>query len=282
MSAISDEEWLAANLAPAEGRARLGISIPGLPPPEIQERFTGASGLPNLRQAFDFYKLVLRYMPGESIGRYRLVDFGGGWGRITRFFLRECAGDRLLLLDCLSDAVECARSLSPPFAVVHTDVRPPLPIGQNVADCCIAFSVFSHLSESACETWLAHLRELLVPHGTLIVTTRGTRHIESLFHLHRQAVGRHIRRLFGGAADEEVPQLVKLLPHPRDIERRYANHEFQFYPTGGGGELTTDFYGETWIPEAWMAQRFRALGFSRCEFLREIGTVDQCVFVLTR
>jgi hypothetical protein len=72
------------------------------------------------------------------------------------------------------------------------------------------------------------------------------------------------------------------VPHPTDIERLYDSGAFQFYPTGGGGELTDDFYGETWITEKWMNEKYRSLGYSRYEFFTEFATVDQCVFVLTK
>lgn len=121
MNAISDNLWFVANLNPSAGRAELGIQIPELPPPEIQMRFTGRHGRVNLQQAFDFYAFVLKHLPREAQGRLRLVDFGGGWGRVLRFFLREFSAERLILFDCLTDAVECAKSLAPPFAVQQVE-----------------------------------------------------------------------------------------------------------------------------------------------------------------
>src|SRR5262249_48345928 len=155
------------------GRTELGLSIPDLPPAEIQSRFTGRSGRANLEQAFQFYTFVLQHMPQQQRGRFRLIDFGGGWGRILRFFLREYSAERLVLFDCLTDAVKCAQSLNPPFSVHQNGVLPPLLLEKACADCCYAFSVFSHLSEPACVAWLSHLGELLVPNGKLIVTSRG-------------------------------------------------------------------------------------------------------------
>ncbi len=248
MNSIADNSWLNANLHPATGRAEFGIGVPDLPPVEIQLRFTGRHGRDNLQQAFDFYKFVLQHMPRESHGRLRLIDFGGGWGRVLRFFLREIPADRLVLFDCLTDAVECARSLNPPYAVEQNGVAPPLPLENACADCCYAFSVFSHLSERACSSWLAHLGELLMPGGKLIITTRGRVHIRHLRHLHPgTGLLAPVRRLFQRGGTSHTPSLVTLLPHPDEIQRIYDTGVFQFYPTGGGGELTDDFYGESWI-----------------------------------
>jgi hypothetical protein len=74
----------------------------------------------------------------------------------------------------------------------------------------------------------------------------------------------YLRSLLKSSRNEHTDNLVKLLPHPDEIERRYLAGEFLFYSTGGGGELSENFYGETWIPEGWMRERFVSLGFSRC------------------
>ncbi|MFA6954577.1 MAG: class I SAM-dependent methyltransferase [Thermoanaerobaculia bacterium] len=274
MSSISDETWLLANLHPAQGSAELGIQIPELPPGEIQLRFTGREGRVNLQQAFDFYKFVLAHFPQERNGKLRLIDFGGGWGRILRLFLREFQADQLVLIDCLTAAIDCARSLNPPFTVVKNEVMPPLPLEPACTDACYAFSVFSHLSELACSRWLTHLRGLLVPGGRLIITTRGSVQIGNL---------RHLRAVASPDDADPTHPIARSLPHPDEIEQRYDAGEFQFYPTGGGrGELTSDFYGEAWIPEQWIARNLDRLGFSGYEFFTEFLTVDQCVFVLTR
>src|SRR6266700_1425205 len=96
---ISDEAWFEYNLEPKTSP----IKLPGLPDPEIQMRFTGRAGRGNLEQAFDFYKFVRDQLPPDSGAQYRLIDFGGGWGRILRFFLREVPADHLALVDCLTD-----------------------------------------------------------------------------------------------------------------------------------------------------------------------------------
>jgi hypothetical protein len=50
----------------------------------------------------------------------------------------------------------------------------------------------------------------------------------------------------------------------------------------GGGELSEDVFGKTWIPECWLKKSYVSLGFSACDFYTEFKTVDQCVFVLTK
>jgi SAM-dependent methyltransferase len=267
MEQISDHEWFEANLHPHAYRAKLGIRIPDLPPDEIQLRFSGRAGRENLQHAFDFYKFVLANLPEQDLEARRLLDFGGGWGRILRFFLREFPAEHLVLADVLKDAVECARSLNPPYEIIHNQVNPPLPIEEGSLGICYAFSVFSHLSEQYCSDWLRHLAHLLAPGGRLIITTRGKAQIDYLETLERTNTPYH---------------LASLLPRAEAIRKEYERGVFQFYPAGGGGELTQDFYGETWIPRRWMEERHVSFGYSACDFYPEFKTVDQCVFVLTK
>lgn len=284
MVALDDDAWLDANLEPARARAQLGLALPDLPPPDVQHRFTGRQGRANLRQAFDFYRFVSeRLPPAGAGGRYRVVDFGGGWGRILRLFLRELPAEQLLLLDCLSDAIECARALRPPYAVVQNDTAPPLPMTTASADCCYAFSVFSHLSEAACSDWFAELSRVLVPGGKLVITTRGRQQIRYLRRLRRrEQLYAPLRTLLGRPIAPYTRTLLDALPPPDTIERHYNAGRFQFYPTGGGGELSEAFYGETWIPRAWLEDQLNVFGFDRCEFFTEFATIDQCVCVLTK
>lgn len=264
---ISDHEWFEANLDPRNYRAKLGIRMPDLPPDDVQSAFTGKHGRPNLQQAFDFYKFVLARLPEGVLDKYDILDFGGGWGRVLRFFLREFEPERLIMADCMTQAVECARGLGSPFKIIHSNVNPPLPLKEDSIGLCYAFSVFSHLSEKVCSDWLRYFAKLLIPGGRLFITTRGRSHINYLETL---------------SQTNSSLALLGRLPKPDVIRDRQANGVFQFYPGGGGRELTTDFFGEAWIPPGWLEERYVSFGFSSCEYFTEFQTVHQCVFVLTR
>jgi len=264
---ISNDEWFEANLNPFEYRSSLGIAIPNLPSDEVQRRFNGRAGRENLQQAFDFYKFILANTPERGMDRQRVLDFGGGWGRVLRFFLREFPPESLSLADCLTAAIECAQSLNTPFNIIHNQVNPPLPLQENTIAVCYAYSVFSHLPERQCCNWLRHLGDLLVPGGKLIITTRGLSHVDYIEKLEQMNTPYH---------------LAPYLPKPAAIRKEYAKGVFQFYPMQGGGELSEDVFGETWITKRWLQERYLSLGFSACRFYTEFKTVDQCVFVLTK
>lgn len=281
---MTDTIWLEANLDPAAHRTP-ELRIPDLPPDDVQRRFTGKCGRLNLQQAFEFYSFVLPRLP-EPKGRYRVIDFGGGWGRILRFFVKDIPPDKLLLTDTMAGAVQLARDMKPPFRVLHHDPQPPFPLEPGAtADAVIAFSVFSHLNESTARAWLAYFASILAPGGRVIATTRGRRHIQSL---RREAVRmrglrqRLKRALRGKRALDQGSALAAGLPEPGAIEARLSEGGFQFYPFAGGDELSASFYGEAWITEGWLRDNASGLGYETVEFVEEFGAVNQCVFVLTK
>jgi hypothetical protein len=66
--------------------------LPDVPEPEFQGVWNGASGAALAAQSAAFYrKLTERYRQhGErSLADSRVLDFGCGWGRLTRFFLER-------------------------------------------------------------------------------------------------------------------------------------------------------------------------------------------------
>jgi hypothetical protein len=86
---IDDQTWFELQFNPEETRAKYHIPMPDLPPDEVQLGFTARTGRVNLQQAFDFYQYVVSKCELRTKRQPRILDFGGGWGRISRFFLRD-------------------------------------------------------------------------------------------------------------------------------------------------------------------------------------------------
>jgi SAM-dependent methyltransferase len=272
---LSDEDWFRLNAAaPAVGSGRGSVSgLPLVPRDAEQLRFTAMTGTANLSQAFSFYGfcrgLVLESGPLQSDDR--VLDFGCGWGRVARFWLRDVAPESLWCVDVLTDAVELLRETRMPANVVHCSPLPPiagLPSGFRMIH---AYSVFSHLSEDAAHRWVAYLGGLLRPGGLLIVTTRGRAFIESLRAIREDLPDDPYRRL-----------LAERAPRQAELERRYAAGEFVYFAVGhAGSELADDFYGEALIPPGY-ARRFESYGLTLRSFREDLPEVDQPAIVLQR
>jgi hypothetical protein len=210
----------------------------------------------------------------NDIREPRILDFGGGWGRISRFFLRDMKPECIFIAEVREYAIECLRTYAAGCNVIHNQPRPPIIGLAGLFDLVYAYSVFSHLSEEYFHAWIKYLLGVLRPGACLVFTSRGQMFIDHLEDLQRQSLLQPHE-----APGEEVRKLREELPLPQEIRRRYLNGEFQFYPIGGSGELTSDFFGEAFIPRRYIEQNF---GSFLIDFNEDIPNVDQSVVVLQR
>lgn len=266
---LSDADWFKLNFKLGSETNINGelLHIPLLPSDEVQLRFTGRTTRQNLEQAFEFYKLIL----GQTSSLQSVVDFGGGWGRILRFFLREVDPKQLYLIDCLTDAIEEAKRTQAPFNIIQTLPGQPCPVPENNIDVVYAFSVFSHLSEASSRQALRDFSRILKKGGIAVITTRGRQHLNYLRSLSITA-----------ESSGHLTHVSQVIPDWDALERGFAKGEYQFFPTGGGGELSSDFYGEAWIGEGWIKANFHELGYTSYKIFPEKGSIDQVTFVLQK
>ena len=162
-------EWYWFNVYGQRTFRSLRGYLPSMPPEELQVRFTGSHGEQTLREAFSFYRIVSQ---AASSARPKVaMDFGCGWGRITRFFIKDFQKDKLLS----GPAQRGDRSIPsiPMWATFEQiDLNPPIDLPSSSVDLIFAFSVFSHLTEDLHLEWIEEFARLLRPEGTLVVTTR--------------------------------------------------------------------------------------------------------------
>ena len=274
---LSDGEWFARNVAAAtidesrEADSADGL-VPLLPAAADQIRFTGRAGKENLEQAFEFYKFCRDAIAqsGSISSHDKILDFGCGWGRIARFWLRDVRPTSLWCVDCLTDAIVLLKQTRIRAHVVQNAALPPIAGEIGKFRLIYAFSVFSHLSEQTAHAWIEYFAGLLAQDGMLIVTTRGRNYLDTLEHL--RAVP---------PQDFHQQDLIRRAPPQAEIERRYAAGEFVFFGTGGGGELHEDFYGEAIIPPRY-ASKFEQFGLRLESFREDVPLIDQAVIVLRK
>jgi SAM-dependent methyltransferase len=269
---LSDQDWFNAQFEWEDVRKKYGIPLPSLPSDEVQIQFTSMAGRQNLLQAFGFYNVARGYITG--IDQPRILDFGCGWGRISRFFLRDTAPANLYLADAMDSAIQCLRSTDNPCQIIYNQKRPPIEgVPPEGLDLVYAYSVFSHLSEEYFHLWIDYFFSILKPGGHIVFTTRGWLFIE------------HLQRLRDGRDEhppnmrEYVRRLCDEMPTPVRIGRRYSEGGFQWFPMGGSLELTSDFWGEAFIPRLYLEKAF---GSRLVHFTDEVGDVDQCIAVLKK
>jgi SAM-dependent methyltransferase len=211
-----------------------GVPFPTFPDPDLQRRIQGSDGVEAIREAFAFYRFVRRLV-GEPRPGERFLDFGAGWGRILRPFLRDYDLKDIYAFEPDATFRTVARSLNPYVTVLSGDYRPSgrIPAG---LDLVVGYSVFSHLSLAAAEAWIAEFATLLRPGGCAVFTTWGARFLDLLAGEQRRAAqGAEIhwfhRHVLGKAGDLEARR------------REARGGAFLWFDMG----LTAD-YGQAFLP----------------------------------
>ena len=232
------------------GYPNIRALLPDDPDPALQELWNGTSGVALAAQGAAFYdRLRARFAEhgARDLAQARVLDFGCGWGRLTRFLARDVAPGALYGCDPSQQILDVCRDCRVPAVLARSDNVPErLPFGERF-DLAFAFSVFTHLSERAHLASLRALHAALVPGGLLVVTVRPPDYLR-LSPLMAPAL-----RALGADPDAA-------LRAPRHL---FVAHPAQdSHPQYDGGEMT---YGEAVITRAYIEERwselFEVVGF---------------------
>jgi SAM-dependent methyltransferase len=273
---LTPREWYWLNVYGEKRFPSLRGYLPSMPPEELQVRFTGGHGEETLREAFSFYRVVS--LAASSTRPKSALDFGCGWGRITRFFIKEFEKEKLIGVDPLLEVIEASRATNPWATFEQVGLRPPIDLPSASLDVIFAFSVFSHLTEAVHLEWIEEFSRLLRPGGTLVVTTRERDFILECARI-REA--------------EPDPTKMDPLSNYATMGARAAFLDTQRYldvydageyccdPTGAGHNLPPDAYGETCIPVAYVKRKWQP-HFNLTAFRESVPEIQQNVIVARR
>jgi SAM-dependent methyltransferase len=224
--------------------------LPGFPAVEIQESTTGQSGAATLCEANIFYEdciHIFDQITQKTLKDKVLLDFGTGWGRILRFFMEKFSPENLIGVDIRDDLLDICKSTFKWGNFIKSEAFPPLEIKDQSVDFIVGYSVFSHLSEDACASWLNEFNRILRPGGIIAVTTRGRWFFD------------YCEQLKDKNTDYYSNALANLFSSFDETRKAYDNGEFIHASIGGGGILEPSFYGETWIPENYAKREYSHL-----------------------
>lgn len=225
-----------------------GVPLPGFPDKEIQTNTTGMSGPEALCEAYIFHVNCMKVFsssPAFVRKDRKLLDFGVGWGRILRFFMKDFEPDNLFGVDVNDELLNICKATFQWGTFIKNNPLPPLDMPDQSIDFIVGYSVFSHLSEGACREWIKEFSRILRPGGMVALTTRGRWFLDYCQSLKdREGYGNALSNLFD------------------DFDRakqRYDRGEFlhsNIEGVSGGGPLDESFYGETFIPEEYAKKMY--------------------------
>jgi SAM-dependent methyltransferase len=249
-AALGADVWAALLSQEYDLYPNIKAALPAAPDLRLQAVWNGASGVGLAAQSVIFYDRLRDLYARDGarpLADSRVLDFGCGWGRLTRFFARDVAPGNLFGCDPVAPILNVCRTCRVPAELSQCDFVPQRPPFPKSFDLIYAFSVFTHLSERAHRACLRALHGALAPGGLLVLTIRPPEYLW-LSELLRPA----LRSLGPDPATRLAEPLYLFAPH--------ASQPLGAEPAGG--EIT---YGETVVTAAYIrrhwTERFELAGF---------------------
>jgi hypothetical protein len=228
-----------------------GTELPAFPSDELQTLTTGQSGASALKDAFVFYQDCMESYQALGVPMKRqsqLLDFGVGWGRIARSFLRDLPLSNIHGVDVMSEFVDICKQTFRSDNFLVTAPFPPSVFPDNYFNYIVGYSVFSHLSENACREWMREFYRITQPGSIVAITTRG----RPFFDYSQSLKGKGL----GSYADS----LSVMFNDFDEAKARYDRGEFvhsNAYGIAGAGAMNSSFYGESFIPEQYARDAYK-------------------------
>lgn len=270
---LSAQQWCEVIVRSIESPMIDGLEFPRFPDQQVQEQIHGNHGAPAVRDAGQIYAFLSSrpFYRQKAVANAAFLDFGTGWGRITRMFLRDFDLSGLYGYEPQRATCCLARLLNPYVCFVNGSYRPDDTLPPNRFDFVVGWSVFSHLPEEMVIAWLAEMGRIVRPDGYCAFSTYGGRFIDALI-----AADADVRA--GKPTHWYYEYCMQVCDNLRDLPMRYRNGDFIYF---GDGPLP--HYGRATVMHAKTLTRLlrtHKLPFELVEF--DDHTLSQDIFILHR
>jgi SAM-dependent methyltransferase len=278
---LSDEEWGKILVRSVDEPVIDGVTMPGFPPSEIQIGLQGSSGQAAIEHAFRFYTEVKAY--ASFCGRpfrdgRKLLDFGAGWGRIIRMFMRDLNARDLYGVEPEGENVALCRACNPYVNVLASDFVPPLMMPDNSMDYVTAFSVFTHLDEYASNRWMEEFARVVKPGGMIAFTTMPRAFLGYCAQLRDELAD---ATDLSSAEMQVKASVAASFPRLAEAEEGYDRGDFLFSPSMGLPPSSHARWGWTLISPAYIAKRW-SKAFHIVDYIEDPQRLDQSLVVLQK
>jgi len=225
-----------------------GIEMPRFPHGAIQRAYVGSADEEALNIARNFHDYTTQWAEGVGHPLHRdtqVLDFGCGWGRVSRFFWHKVAPQNIYGVDVDSDAIAACRNLGAPGTYHVVEPLGSLPLETSSMDLIYAVSVFTHLSLKSADHWMKELHRVARPGGVLAITVESRKFLEGA------------AELPDGGDDSLRSQLVsRYKSHIPELLADFDAGKFVFMENGTGGVRDNEFYGDAAIPESFFREQW--------------------------
>lgn len=200
------------------------------PAHEIQRITNSLSGEETAERAISVFEAIMgAYQSVKAISpRRKVLDYGCGWGRISRLLPYYFADENIFGVDVNTDLIDSARQTLPSLSFESIESMGRLPYSDSSFDLVFANSVFSHLSEISATATITELCRVLAPGGVLLLSVLQHKHLAQFYK----------------SNPEWVTKIIGELP---DAETVLGENHFLW-----GDTKRWDNYGLTFIADDWL------------------------------
>lgn len=272
--ALPENRWLDILIHSTNKPSYRGFPLPGFPPDDLQVMTVGSSNESALREGFKFYRAVKDICSKHGMDLrpgMRLLDFGTGWGRYARIFLKDFRPENVVGVDVDSTFIETCRKTFPYCRFDTVPAFPPTALPAATFDLIIAYSVFSHLSEEAATAWIKEFARVLKPGGMIAVTTQGRSFLDYCASLRKSERFDHPWHKHLARSFVDLPA----------CKAAYDQGKFLFSPTGSGEIRPSTFYGEALIPPDFVEKHWATI-LDPLEFIDDRKLLPQALIVMRK
>ncbi|HCI45883.1 MAG TPA: hypothetical protein DFI00_01175 [Rhodospirillaceae bacterium] len=251
------------------------------PPEDFQRRYCGSS----MRHAFLFAAGFCNIMMTETeelLGPseieafaqgWKFLDFGCGWGRITRLLALKYGQKGIYGLDVNQTALASASAAMPQATFALLENAPPSPYRDALIDIAISVSVFSHLSMEYQRSWATDIGRMVKSGGVVFVTYHGPWLLDM------------IEDFGNGNRQPGNPWEVALSRMSGEVSayrESWADGRFTFMSTGGEAMGDQSAYGDVLVPRQCAEEIWGEAGFSLIKWIEDKERYPQCIAVLRK
>lgn len=230
---ITEEEWFDIYLAHAD-RSRDDL-IP-FPDEDIQVLTNNQKGLTTARGAIDIWSAIKHSCSKiQTLERdWKVLDFGCGWGRITRLLPYYFDTSNIFGVDVDDRLITSANILLPNLHHSLIESMKPMSFDNKQFDLIFANSVFSHLSEKSARYTLGEISTKVKSGGIVITSVLERSEMEKFY-----------------ASDTQKEWITNILGHKEDASLELSEKGFIW-----GDTHRWDNYGIAIMTPEWIEELF--------------------------
>jgi SAM-dependent methyltransferase len=171
---MSSEDWMRLNRTEIFENPALRQYVSPFPPLELMQNTSGLQSEKDFAaHGTDIYT-ALSLASEKPLADYgHILDFGCGCGRLARMFKGH--PNKISGCDIDNRHVEWINANLDYMEAKLSKVVPSIPYEDNEFDAIISISIFTHLTESSQDQFLAELHRVCRPDGRLFLTVHGQR-----------------------------------------------------------------------------------------------------------